>query len=467
MTAPSKTTVRYLPQVRYGDVEGTARWLCHALGFSVHSAVRNPEGVMDYVHLTHGPANVVIKPLDLEMAAGASGDDDAQSHYIYVNDVAGHYATAVAEGAQIVTGLRGMPRLGQGYSCRDVEGQLWTFGSFDPWQVASVLSAAEAVSSDPIVTAPVARAEEPIAPVPSVLELLPEPHIRRASSRATPRSLMAALAVGGIAGALVVAAVIFWNDGASLSDQVAAERLRREQSEAATQRANQALAGERSAKEQFQHAAMLIESELATAKAQQVEHETQLQAASSELSLQAGAVRDLQTEKAAIEAKMSEAEKQWHAVEASLTQQLDDARATAATAQSEHAALEATLTQRVFTLETSLRDEKVARGSAEAARTAADLELAEARKGRRKAEAALQTALAGLTTERLARVEAEERADKLRGQLAARRAPARKVARAKVPAKVRPIAAAKAKSATVPKLKTSNAYSVDDLGFQP
>ena len=53
--------------------------------------------------------------------------------YMIVADCAAHYARAKAEGAEIVDELSTKDYGGSGYSCRDPEGHLWSFGDYDPW----------------------------------------------------------------------------------------------------------------------------------------------------------------------------------------------------------------------------------------------------------------------------------------------------------------------------------------------
>jgi uncharacterized glyoxalase superfamily protein PhnB len=53
-----------------------------------------------------------------------------------VEDADKHYARAVAAGAEIVMELRDEDYGGRDYSCRDPEGHVWNFGSYDPWAVA-------------------------------------------------------------------------------------------------------------------------------------------------------------------------------------------------------------------------------------------------------------------------------------------------------------------------------------------
>ena len=470
MTISSKTSDHFLPQIRYRDVEASTRWLCNALGFTVHLAVRDYHGVIDYVHLTHGQSNVIIKHLDGDELVEAAGTSQVQSQYIFVDDVFRHYAMAKAEGAQIVIEMRDVPQLGRGYTCRDSEGLIWSFGSFDPWQFGLTQAAAVDASDNHLEPTGLAF-DEPELRLEPALQIgdLPAPYVPGGRRQASPRNLIAALMTGGLIGAITVAVTLYASGAfTTVEAQLAAERAQRERSETATRHTQEALVGERSAKEQFESAARHIEAELVAVKADKVETEGKLLEAQSDLGERTGSLSKVQEENTALANKLSENEKQWQAVEQSLTERLDKARATAVSAQSERAAIEATLSQRVFTLETSLRDEQKARQTTEATRAASDADLRDARQGRRQAETTLQTVMANLKEERLARVQAEQRAEKLRSQLAARRGPVRKIVRAKP--QPRTVAGVKAKSAPPAKVSTSSnygTYSAGDIGFQP
>ena len=56
-----------------------------------------------------------------------------QSPYIIVPAIDEHYRDAVEAGAEIVMPLTAQDYGGKNYSCRDPEGYLWNFGSYDPW----------------------------------------------------------------------------------------------------------------------------------------------------------------------------------------------------------------------------------------------------------------------------------------------------------------------------------------------
>jgi uncharacterized glyoxalase superfamily protein PhnB len=52
---------------------------------------------------------------------------------VIVPDADAHYERAKAAGAAIVYDIRDEDYGGRGYSCRDPEGHLWNFGTYDPW----------------------------------------------------------------------------------------------------------------------------------------------------------------------------------------------------------------------------------------------------------------------------------------------------------------------------------------------
>ena len=61
-------------------------------------------------------------------------DAVTQSAYIIVSDIDEHYARAKAAGVTITIEIKDEDYGGRVYSCRDPQGQLWNFGSYDPWQ---------------------------------------------------------------------------------------------------------------------------------------------------------------------------------------------------------------------------------------------------------------------------------------------------------------------------------------------
>jgi len=62
-----------------------------------------------------------------------TGGIGTQSAYVIVENADAHYARALAAGARIVIDVKDEGYGGRGYSCRDPEGHLWNFGTYDPW----------------------------------------------------------------------------------------------------------------------------------------------------------------------------------------------------------------------------------------------------------------------------------------------------------------------------------------------
>ena len=143
MTDKAKTTaVTVIPTLRYDDAAAAIAWLCEAFGFEKHLVVPGEGGAIVHAQLVFGNGMVMLGSVrasefdDLHRQPSALGGAVSQSPYIVVDDVDGHYARAVAAGAEVVMELRDEEYGGRDYSCRDPEGHLWNFGSYDPWASA-------------------------------------------------------------------------------------------------------------------------------------------------------------------------------------------------------------------------------------------------------------------------------------------------------------------------------------------
>ena len=60
------------------------------------------------------------------------GGASTQSAYLTVTDAAAVYASVKAGGARIAMQIRDEYYGGRGFSCYDLEGHLWSFGTYDP-----------------------------------------------------------------------------------------------------------------------------------------------------------------------------------------------------------------------------------------------------------------------------------------------------------------------------------------------
>ncbi|MDX2204403.1 MAG: hypothetical protein NW223_16750, partial [Hyphomicrobiaceae bacterium] len=128
-----------VPALRYRDVRAASLWLCNAFGFEEDRAVADADGTVRYVQLACGASRVMLCPVggtafDTYMVQPADvGSRETQACYVFVPDVLAHKSRALEAGAELVIDIDAGDGRGQGYSCRDFEGHIWSFGTFDPW----------------------------------------------------------------------------------------------------------------------------------------------------------------------------------------------------------------------------------------------------------------------------------------------------------------------------------------------
>jgi len=127
-----------IPTMRYHDAPRMVDWLCDTFGFRRHLVVPDGDGGIAHAELAVGGGMIMLGSWrDDEWGALVKTARDAgaitQSVYVVIPTVDAHYAHAKAAGAEIVQDIEDKPYGGRGYSARDPEGQLWSFGSFDPW----------------------------------------------------------------------------------------------------------------------------------------------------------------------------------------------------------------------------------------------------------------------------------------------------------------------------------------------
>lgn len=134
------------PLLRYRDVAAATEWLCRAFGFEVHATVRNDAGTMLLAQLRHGQSLIMLVPVGQSDLDGLMrqpdeiGGAETQGCYIVVDDADAHYARSLSAGVEIVLALTGERSGRRGYSCRDFEGHIWSFGTYNPWSAGPPLT---------------------------------------------------------------------------------------------------------------------------------------------------------------------------------------------------------------------------------------------------------------------------------------------------------------------------------------
>lgn len=128
-----------IPGMRYRNAPAAIDWLCNAFGFEKHLIVPGPNNTIAHAQLSFGAGMIMLGSIkDTEFdrmmkQPDEIGGAETQCSYVVVPDCDAHFARAKAAGAQIVTDIHDEGHGGRGYACRDLEGRLWYFGSYDPW----------------------------------------------------------------------------------------------------------------------------------------------------------------------------------------------------------------------------------------------------------------------------------------------------------------------------------------------
>jgi uncharacterized glyoxalase superfamily protein PhnB len=123
------------PAIRYDDAPAAIEWLVRAFGFEKLFVVPNPDGTIAHGELKLGPGVIMLgsaRDDDLDMRSPHKLGGVNQSIYVYLPDVDSHYQQAKAAGAAIVREIHDTDYGSREYGVRDIEGNLWSFGTYRP-----------------------------------------------------------------------------------------------------------------------------------------------------------------------------------------------------------------------------------------------------------------------------------------------------------------------------------------------
>lgn len=128
-----------IPTMRYEDATAAIDWLCKTFGFEKHLVVSGENATITHAQLTLGNGMIML---------GSAAEDEygalvrppenvsspcTQSAYIVVDEIDALYERVKTAGAKIEIELKEEDYGGKVFSCRDPQGQLWNFGSYNPW----------------------------------------------------------------------------------------------------------------------------------------------------------------------------------------------------------------------------------------------------------------------------------------------------------------------------------------------
>jgi len=111
-------------------------FLTDAFGAREKAVYRGEDGAIQHAELALGNGLVMLGQY---AEAGWLGGESPRplagtvSIYVVIDDPDAHHATAAAAGATIVRPLQDTDYGSREYSARDIEGNLWSFGTYDPY----------------------------------------------------------------------------------------------------------------------------------------------------------------------------------------------------------------------------------------------------------------------------------------------------------------------------------------------
>ena len=115
-------TPNIYPFMRFADADAALDWLSRAFGFQQHEVYRSDDGTVQHAEMSVGPGLIMF----------GQGDPSSQGVYVAVDDADAHYERAKAAGAEITREIEDTPYGSREYTARDLDGHVWSFGTYRP-----------------------------------------------------------------------------------------------------------------------------------------------------------------------------------------------------------------------------------------------------------------------------------------------------------------------------------------------
>jgi uncharacterized glyoxalase superfamily protein PhnB len=127
-----------IPCLLYRNAPAAIAWLVEVFELREQLRVPSADGTIQHAQLLNGGGMLML---------GSLKDGDYGSHlreprqvggntqgiYLVLEDVDAAYARVQRAGGEILIPIKDEEYGGRGFTCRDLEGHLWSVGSYDPW----------------------------------------------------------------------------------------------------------------------------------------------------------------------------------------------------------------------------------------------------------------------------------------------------------------------------------------------
>ncbi len=138
---PADTRSTVTPCLQYRDAPAAIEWLCHTFGFEKQLVVPGENGDIRHAQLSFGNGMIMLGSSGRDSAYGRVmalpgdiGGRQTQTICLCVSDADLVYDRAREAGAAILLDIEDAAYGGRGFTCRDLEGHVWTIGTYDPWK---------------------------------------------------------------------------------------------------------------------------------------------------------------------------------------------------------------------------------------------------------------------------------------------------------------------------------------------
>ena len=128
-----------IPFLRYHDAKAAIAFLADAFGLDAKMVIEDQTGKVAHAQMTLGNGMIMLSEVqeggefDQYITTPREVGKPTGGVYMVIEDVDAHAEHAKAAGADVFLPPQDQDYGGRAYTCLDPEGNMWSFGSYDPW----------------------------------------------------------------------------------------------------------------------------------------------------------------------------------------------------------------------------------------------------------------------------------------------------------------------------------------------
>lgn len=138
---PKNTKANVIACLRYRDAPAAIEWLCSTFSFEEHLVVPDDNNTIVLAQLSLGNGMIMLGStarIDSEYSKLITQPDDiggtaTQTVYVVAADADVIHERIKRADMEIVMDIKDEDYGGRGFTCRDIEGHAWSFGTYDPF----------------------------------------------------------------------------------------------------------------------------------------------------------------------------------------------------------------------------------------------------------------------------------------------------------------------------------------------